>query len=353
MKSPLQVRYFRGLIRLIFLMFGLYALILLGFNLVEWREHAAPLAEEAGEFLILLVLMLFSIPLILIAAWRIAGQLLEPLQSVVSTAERIREGNLDERIPLGPDRDELTRLSVTINHAFDSYSGAMNRLERFSADASHQLRTPLAAIRATADIGLQQERSPEEYRDAMGAILEQSGRLQHTVDQLLLMARMDSSLRQRMQSVNLADHLAEWIAEMAPLAADRGITLTGEGLDYPGWIFGDSTLLREVFHNLLNNAMNAIPREGTIRMSLKPAEPGWLNWLTEDSGPGISPADRERILDRFYRGATGAGSGSGLGLAIVKDILALHQGDIFVDPNSPLGGASIRIRLPLEKTREA
>lgn len=354
MRPTLRTRYFRALIRLIAIMFGLVALILLLFNIVEWHEHPGEVAEEVTEFVVLLGLMILAIPLVLVAAWRIAGALLRPLQAVLSTAERIRAGNLEERIPVPDTGDELARLAGTINHAFDQYAVAMNRLARFSADASHQLRTPLAAIRTSADVGLQQERAPEDYRETLGEVLEQTEHLQHMVDQLLLMSRMDGALRDGLADVALGERLTAWVAEAAAMAADRGIAVEGSGLEVPlPRIKGQATLLQEVFRNLVANAMNAIPGEGTIRISLEQDADGWLVWRTEDSGPGIPDAERNRVFDAFYRGGGAATAGSGLGLAIVHDIVALHGGRVGIEASPDLGGAAVVIRLPAHRGTSA
>lgn len=347
MNLPLRARYFRALAGLLAITYGSFILILVLFNLHEWREHGAIRGEELEETLILLGLMGVSIPAALWAAWRIAGSMLNPLRVVSSTAERIRAGNLSERISVsGEPRDELERLAATLNEAFDRYAGAVERLDRFSADASHQLRNPLAAVRATAEVCLQRARTEGEYRDALGEILEEVDRLQVMVDQLLELARLEPSLLQRMERVELRVALKEWTAESVALAEARGIRLEGPSPGEPLPVRAHPGLLREVFANLFNNALAATPEGGVIRCDVARAEDGRTAWWMEDSGRGIPEAERTRVLDRFYRGTTASARGSGLGLSIVQRIIELHGGQLAVSRSETLGGALVRMALP-------
>lgn len=346
MKLSLRARYFRSLIRLLLLTYGVFVLILAIFNAREWYEHQGQSREELQETGALLGMMIVSFPLVLWAAWRIAGQLLSPLRQVVGTAERIRAGNLSERIPVFSPPDELSRVSEALNHAFDRYGDGVIRLERFNADASHQLRTPLAALRAAAEVCLQQPRSEEEYRETLGEILEEVERMQHTVDQLLQLARLEPALLRAMEQIDLRAALQAWTNDAALLATDRGILLEGPSTDSPALIRAHSGLLREVFLNLLNNALAATPTGGRIRCELEWLPSNRVAWTVEDSGPGIPPEDRERVRDRFYRGRSARGPGSGLGLAIVQQIVELHEGQLEIGSSDSLGGACLRVILP-------
>ncbi len=339
MNIPLRARYFRLLVGLLAIACGAFLLL---FGLYEWREHGGLNREGLEEILYLLGLMLVLAPFVLWAAWQISGQLLLPLRAVLGTAERIRAGNLRERIPTdGRSADELKRLSDALNDAFDRYAGAVTRLDRFSADASHQLRTPLAGVRATAEVCLQRVRTPEEYRDALGKILEEVDRLRVLVEQLLELARLEPGLLQQAERVDLRAALAEWAGDMAALAEARGVRLEGPPAGPPAPARAHPRLLREAFMNVLNNALAATPEGGVVRCSVEAQPGGWAGWSIEDSGPGIPPGERDRVRDRFYRGRSAAGRGSGLGLAIVQQIVELHGGRLEIGAGESLGGARL------------
>ncbi|HMP75259.1 MAG TPA: ATP-binding protein [Kiritimatiellia bacterium] len=344
MNIPIRARYFRSLA---LLLTASCAAFLVLFSFYEWKEHGGFKHEALDEILYLLGLMLLMAPFVLWAAWQIAGQLLHPLRAVLGTAERIRAGNLNERIPTGGrPSDELARLANALNDAFDRYAEGVARLERFSADASHQLRTPLAALRTAAEVCLQQERDPDHYREALGQILEETARMQHTVDQLLQLARLDPALLRSADRVDLRLLVCQWVEETQLLAEDRGITVERPANDGPAWVHAHATLLREVFLNLFNNALAATPEGGTIRVQIEPLASKRLTWTIEDSGPGIPPEERARAGDRFFRGRTASTTGSGLGLSIVQQIVDLHGGSLEIDDSLSLGGARLRILLP-------
>lgn len=344
MNIPLRARYFRSLVGLLALTCGAFILL---FSVYEWREHGGITRESVEEVSFVIGLMLVLLPFVLWAAWQIAGQLLHPLRAVLGTAERIRAGNLDERIPTGGQpADELTRLSDALNHAFDRYAGAVAHLEQFSADASHQLRTPLAGVRTTAEVCLQNARTPEEYREALGEILEEVDRLQAMVEQLLELARLEPGLLQRVEELNLRAALAEWVNETKALAEERGVRLEGPADGPPVPVRVHARLLREAFMNLLNNALAATPGGGAVRCSVEAGVGGITSWCMEDSGPGIPPEERERVRGRFYRGPGAVGRGSGLGLAIVQQIVDLHGGRLEIGKSDSLGGARLRMVWP-------
>lgn len=347
MNASLRARYFLSLIGLLGITYGAFLVSVLLFNLYEWNEHGALKQQEANETLVLLGLVLVSVPVVLWAAWRIAGQLLNPLRAVLGTAERIGAGNLGERIPVrGKPHDELTRLALTLNNAFDRYADAVARLDRFSADAAHQLRTPLSAMRAAAEVCLQKARTPEEYREALADVLEELDRLTLLVEQLLALARMDPSLLKRAEPIELRAALSECVSKTAAMCEAAGIRLEGPAAGPPVHVMTFPDLLPEAYMNLLNNAIAATPAGGVVRCGVERMSDGRAAWWMEDSGPGIPPGDRARVLERFYRGAGATGRGSGLGLAIVQQIAALHGGRVEIDKSDSLGGALVRIVWP-------
>jgi len=347
MTLSIRNKYFLWLLMFIVLT---YAMIFSSFFLIELHEshsQGTPFSEEYTELFAVLGVMMITAPFSLILAWGLAGQILKPLKQVLQTAEDIRRGNLDERIPPMPQTDELSKLAQTINEAFDRYASAVKRLDNFSSDASHQLRTPLAAIKTSAEVSLQNDRLVDDYKESLGAILEQTEKLNQTIDQLLKLSRLDSSLQASYTKFNLSHEVAQWTDEARMFIDDRTLELHIDDQDKSANIIGNKILLKEVFSNLLNNALAVTPPEGRILTRISFQGRGLMEWRMEDSGPGIPDDERERIFDRFYRGNTSMHPGSGLGLAIVKQIIILHNGSIHAEKSQSLGGAAICISLPI------
>lgn len=323
-------------------MLAMYGSVLIALTIVELSEFIAKqesLSEDLDEIIAIFLVMLVTLPVGLLVAWQIAGNLLRPLTAMLATAERIRRGNLDERIPLIED-NELAKLGETINEAFDQYGLAVRRLEKFSADASHQLRTPIAAIRTSAEVTLREERETEDYRESLVEILEQTERLNQTVDQLLLLARMNESLREQFKPVPIIERLNVWTAEAANMIESRRIWCECDEACAGRMLNGSEILLRQCFDNIINNAVAATGEDGQILVRIDGPTAGKITVSIEDNGPGIPEPERSSVFDRFYRGKNTRTPGSGLGLAIAKEIITLHGGTIRAGSSERLCGAA-------------
>ena len=323
-------------------MLAMYGSVLIALTIVELSEFIAKqesLSEDLDEIIAIFLVMLVTLPVGLLVAWQIAGNLLRPLTAMLATAERIRRGNLDERIPLIED-NELAKLGETINEAFDQYGLAVRRLEKFSADASHQLRTPIAAIRTSAEVTLREERETEDYRESLVEILEQTERLNQTVDQLLLLARMNESLREQFKPVPIIERLNVWTAEAADMIESRRIWCECDEACAGRMLNGSEILLRQCFDNIINNAVAATGEDGQILVRIDVPTAGKITVSIEDNGPGIPEPERSPVFDRFYRGKNTRTPGSGLGLAIAKEIITLHGGTIRAGSSERLCGAA-------------
>ena len=345
MSAPLRLRFFLWLALSQFIFFLLQGLFWAGYELYEWATKGEEtLLHELGEILIPLAVGTLCFPIMLAVTWRIARRMLAPLQAIARTAERIHEGRLDERIRGDFGDDELGLLAVTLNEAFDRYREALDRLNRFSSDASHQLRTPLTAIRSTGEVALQKPRTDAEYRESIGSMLEDVARLSRIVEQLLALARLDAgSLRGRFERVDLHTTIERVSRNFEPLwdaKALRVVRTGGPGLD----VMGDADLLEQVVANLIDNATRHTPAGGDIRIQAE-RDGAWITLTLADTGPGIAPEHRLEIFDRFRTAPGHVSPGAGLGLAIVADIVAVHRGAVRVDAAS-CGGASFQIRLP-------
>jgi len=347
MIKSLRNKYFGWLLLLILIMYMLIFSVFFAIELHESHTQKTPFTEEFTELFAVAGIMLITMPATVILAWNVTGRLLRPLQNVLVTSERISQGNLSERIPIkSSNNDELSKMSATINEAFDRYESTVTRLEHFSSDASHQLKTPMAAIRTAAEVALQRDRTMPDYQEVLGDIIEQTEKLNHTIEQLLQLSRIDSSIKRTFKRFDLATVIRIWIKEFEDIFFDQKIEVTLHADRESIMMAGNEILLREVFNNLINNALAFLKKGGKITINLHVSGRNTITWHTEDSGPGIPASDRERIFDRFFRGSNSSPAGSGLGLAIVQEVVQLHEGTIEAGQSGVLGGARFTIAFP-------
>jgi signal transduction histidine kinase len=345
MKLTVRAKFMLGLVVQTLVVYVVLGAILYGFNLHERHEHIGKSKEEKEEFEIVMGLAALSIPIVLLIAWQVSLHLLKPLQKIVDSAEMIREGALDHRVEPDVPDDEIGRLARTINEAFDSYHRALERLDRFSFDAAHQLRNPLAAIRTTAEVCLQHQRVPADYQDALGRVLEDANRLSHTVDQLLMLARLGradiSAAFEKVDAVALVRHTLD---ALVPVLDENEIALRSELPAGPVMVRGIPRLLEQALANILDNAARFTPRSGTITVEMQRSGAGKLELNITDTGPGIPESLQDSLFRRWAEGFEHEREGSGLGLAIAADIIRVHNGTIGVS-SSDDGGSCFTIRL--------
>lgn len=346
MKISIRAKFFLWIAAQTVVAFLAIGLALYAFNLHEREEHPDLVEEEAEEFLAMAGLMALLLPLSLATAWWVSRRLMRPWQGLVTQAERIRDGRLDDRIAAHNPNDEIGRLAAILNSAFDRYHLAMDRLLRFSYDASHQLRNPLASIRLSGEVCLQQPRSPEEYAGAIGKMLEDAGRLSRTVEQLLMLARAAGSERtpnqERVDLVGLAESVAE---EARAVGESRNIRVELKHDDPIPELRGIPELLREALSNLLDNALRFSPDGALVRIDLMPGPDRTIRVEVSDEGPGVPPEIRAHLFQPFRRASTQAGGHTGLGLALVSDICRAHGGRAGLQAR-PGGGSTFWMELP-------
>jgi two-component system OmpR family sensor kinase len=285
---------------------------------------------------------------------RVTATALKPLADVSQTAARIAGGNTSERLHPPRSDTELGSMAAAFDGMVDALEAALNQaraseeaMRRFLADASHELRTPIAALQASAETLLrEQPRRPR--RDALEATLAgDAARLGRLVDDLLSLARLDAPSPVRSTEVDL-EKLAESVVADAhgrAFASDVSIDVVG-----PVVVAGDPDALSRIIRNLLDNAVAAAGPEGHVRLRIA-ERAGEARLTVEDNGPGVPADEREHIFDRFVRFAPGAPTGSGLGLAIARRIAREHQGDLTCDTVER--GACFTLRLPLAPGRSA
>ena len=303
-------------------------------------------AARSRFLLILLVLAPVALAASALGGWFLARRALTPVDAMVAAARRIEAEDLSKRLPALPNDDELGRLGTVLNDMLARLERSFGAVRRFSADAAHELRTPLTIIKGEIEVALSSSQDPAEIRQALTSCLEEVDRLNALMEDLLLMARMDTkALSMPARLVNLADVVQEAAPALAELAIRAGNHCTVVAA-VPIWVRGYESLLFRLVFNLAENAIKYTPPDGSIDITLE--QQGSAAVLqVKDNGPGIAAEAQQHIFDRFYRGdPSREGSGTGLGLALVRSIAELHDGQISV--SSTLGqGSCFRVVLPL------
>jgi two-component system, OmpR family, sensor kinase len=278
----------------------------------------------------------------LLAGYLLAARTASPLRRFAATAAKVDAGDLTPRLDAGTaDAAELRTLAEAFNHMLDRLDRAFARQRQFVSDASHELRSPLTAIRGQLEV-LARGDSPSaaEVRRVEAITMTEMGRVERLVDDLLALARLDEGVELSPREVR-ADSFLGGLGGAAP----NERTEIGELA--AGSIQLDPDLLAQVVRNLLANAHRHAGPDGRVVLSAKAVNQG-LVVCVDDDGPGIPPGERERVFDRFHRSEAArdrASGGSGLGLGIARSIVELHGGRIWVE-DSPFGGARVCFELP-------
>lgn len=288
-------------------------------------------------------LFMFAPLLFLVAAiggYWLSRRALAPVDALVRTAHEISGINLDRRLPKLSTGDELQRLSDTLNEMLDRIEKAFLRVTQFTADASHELRTPISLIRTEAELALRRSRGEAEYKESLRAVLLEAERTTGVVEQLLALARADSGHETlHMERVNLSELMQDAKESWRQVAEIRGLHFSAD-IQADIFVVGDLTALRKVADLFLDNALKYTSPPGNVQLSLRKAGENAV-LAVRDSGQGIAESEQARIFERFYRvdkARSREQGGAGLGLAIAKWIVTLHRGTISV--KSELGAGS-------------
>jgi heavy metal sensor kinase len=269
---------------------------------------------------------------------------------MTESARRISAEHLDERLDTSGSGDELDRLAATLNDMLGRLDAAFQQIRQFSADASHELQTPLTILKGEIEVALRTARSPQEYQRVLASALEESDRIARLVEALLLLSRADAGvLRMDCQPVDLADLVAEVVEQARVLAATQRVSLESQSVA-PITIHGDRVHLRRLLLNLVDNGIKYTPAGGRVLLSLK-RDKEWAALQITDSGIGLAAQEQERIFQRFYRAPEAVSQGkegSGLGLCIARSIATAHGGRLEVQ--SAIGcGSTFTVFLPLPR----
>ena len=305
------------------------------------------------QFEELLGALMLALPALLalagLAGYGLARRALIPLEAMTRQAERITSEQLHERLPVHNPDDEFGRLAAVFNTMLARLERSFDQLRRFTADASHELRTPLASIRSVGEAGLgQNSQSSAAYRDVIGSMLEEVGRLTELVDSLLLVSRADAGqVPVHPTAFPASELIDEAVALFEALAEERGqqLALAAEPL---AMVYADRVLIRQALLNILHNAIKYTPPGGSISVRGQSTAGGMVSVQVTDTGPGIPPGDCAKVFDRFYRvdaARSRAAGGVGLGLAIAKWAVEANGGQISVSSTSG-EGTTFTMELP-------
>jgi two-component system OmpR family sensor kinase len=300
---------------------------------------------------VLIMAMVFPLGLLLAGGggWLLARRALSPVDHMTRAAQRISGEHLTERLLETGTGDELDRLAKTLNEMLTRLDESFRQVRQFSADASHELQTPLTILKGEIEVALRSERTPEDYQQVLTSSLEEIERISRLVEGLLLLARADSGvLRMAHQPVALHELVAEVAAQMQKMANKQGVTLHLEDLA-PVTISGDREQLQRLLLNLIDNAIKYTPAGGSVTLALRNEDNQDLIDVT-DTGIGLSEAEQAQIFTRFYRAAAArsqGGGGAGLGLCLAQSIAEAHGGKIQVRSN-PGQGSTFTVALPVE-----
>jgi signal transduction histidine kinase len=275
--------------------------------------------------------------------WTVGSRVVHPLEAMTASARRLSPERLDQRVPIPADADrETAELGQALNDALGRLERSFEEVRRFTADAAHELQTPLTVLLGHIDVALRRERAPEAYRETLHLLHEEADELIRTVRGLLSLARLEGSPRTP-EAVNLTQIAYEEAEAARPQAEAKGLTLSVEA-EAGTQVMGHPALLRDAVRNLLDNAVKYTDA-GAVRVRVSHTD-GRVTLTVEDTGPGIAAEHLPHVTGRFWRAdAVQHLPGSGLGLSLVEQVAA-HHGGRFVLHSEPGAGTRAEIELP-------
>ena len=313
---------------------------------------AIPLEESALVLNNLKFVLLFAYPVVLIALFFItrffAGKSIEPVNKVISTAERITKENLEERIELPLHNDELYKLTSTINQLLDRLEDTVLREKQFTSDASHELRTPLAVIKGTLEVLIRKPREVEQYESKISYCINEVNRMSTIIDQLLTLARYDSSkISPNITKIKLKDNVQSVVDRLKNQLIPKNINvkiINDEGLS----VIADPDMTDIILENILSNSIKYSVKDTNIDIKIE-KENSAIICSIKDEGIGMTGEQISNIFDRFYRADESRNSqigGNGLGLSIVKKLADLQNLNLEIK-SQPQIGTTIIIYFPI------
>jgi len=311
---------------------------IIGYLIVAMSLEDSKMVLNNLFFILLVAYPLVLLVLFLIARF-IAGRSIKPISAIIETSNIITKDNLKSRIPLPVNKDELYTLSKTINNLLDRVENAIEREKQFTSDASHELRTPLAVIKGTLEVLVRKPRNPEEYKEKIDFCISEVNRLNHLVDELLLLARFENQKQTlKIEKVSLNAMFLDVISRNSTLIAEKKIKCVAHFTeDY--YVNTDAYLFCIIVNNILTNAVKYSKKNGTITFDIVDTHQELLCMIS-DQGIGIAKEDLQKIFDQFYRSKSNQHpeiKGTGLGLSIVKRLCILLQIDLEIESEEGKG----------------
>ena len=347
-------------------------------QIVRIIQVASSLEDVEDALNTLFIILMITVPSALVAASLggqfLANKALKPVDRITQAARMITYQNLNQRIEPPRVKDEIWRLIETFNEMISRLDKSFHQMKQFSMDASHELKTPLTILRGEVEVALRKQRTPQEYEEILQSNLEEINRMSHIVNDLLLLSKADSGdVRLNKEEVNLTEILDDIVDQIQILAQSKNLRIETENHQEETHVLGDPLRIRELFLNLIENAIKYTEEGGSIRIRMERDAPrlsatiltpgrsdvassaqgggqaDMAKIIVSDTGIGIAKEDQDKIFDRFYRvdkARSREQGGSGLGLSICKWIVWAHQGEIAVE--SEIGkGSSFIVKLPL------
>jgi heavy metal sensor kinase len=314
---------------------------------VAAAESTAAIDRSVGQLRTLLLIG-WPVAILITAAcgWWLATRSLRPISRMTAEADGIAVDRLSDRLPVPETGDEVARLAETLNRMLGRVEAGMEEQQRLVADASHELRSPLAAMRAEIEVSLRADGLDGDARAVLISTLEEVERLSSTVDGLLILASADQgALDLNLATVDLTATTRQHAERFRALAVARDVELVLSLR--PAWVRGDRDWLGKAVANLIDNAIKFSPPGGRVLVSTE-SDRRECRVTVLDEGPGIPPEERERVFARFYRrdqARTRSLGGTGIGLSIVREVAIAHGGRVWVDA-SPRGGSAFTIAIP-------
>ncbi len=314
---------------------------------------AIPLEESAVVLNNLRTVLFFAYPAVLIVLFFItrffAGKSIEPVNSVISTAERITKENLEERIELPLHKDELYKLTSTINQLLDRLEDAVIREKQFTSDASHELRTPLAVIKGTLEVLIRKPREVQQYESKISYCINEVNRMSNIIDQLLMLARYDSGkISPNIQKINLNDEVLSVVNRLKNQTESKNISVEISNPENNITVTADPNMTGIIFENILSNSIKYSNPDTTIKIKIRKNKTIAVCSVI-DQGIGMTEDQVIKIFDRFYRADESRNSkvtGNGLGLAIVKKLSDIQNLKLEI-LSQPQSGTTVIINFPL------
>ncbi len=349
MKLGVRRKYFLGLmlLTLLYTLFNYVADLAHDFTSGEFDGPGEQLnlRNESGELAFFLAASAVAVSLTAVVGWFIARRIAQPIVDLAHYAHTL-DGSVAGIIrPPKDGGDELEDIAASLTEAFRRYDALLTSARRFNAHAAHQLRAPLAAMRTMGECALSRPLPAEAGLETLTLMLERTDQMTRMVDRLLAYSELSiGDCRQDFAVVDVAEVVAQVCDVFRPLAEVKSVSLVAP-VTAPACVRGSFVLLVEMLGNLVDNAIRFTPEGGTVQVSARPEASRWVQLVVADSGPGMSPAQRERVMDGLRHQAGARPAGGGLGLAIAAEIATLHEATIMIQPGAETG-TTISIEIP-------